>query len=270
MHKPILVTGASSGIGEATAVYLAHKGFRVFAAARRLETLAPLSGLGHGRIEPVELDVTNADSISDAVRDIRRVTDGPLYGVVNNAGIAVAGPVETVPLDAWRAQFETNVFGVVGLIQAVLPDMRAAGHGRIVNIGSVAGRIALPFMGPYAATKHALEGLTDSLRRELAHTGVRVSLIRPTFINTHFGEKEQGELAGHMAPGAPYADRVRTFSKWHERRHPVASSPTVVAEAVHRALTAQTPQDRYTVGEGKFGPSVMRTFFSNPNDGFHA
>ncbi|MEL7200688.1 MAG: SDR family NAD(P)-dependent oxidoreductase, partial [Pseudomonadota bacterium] len=133
MFKPVLVTGASSGIGEATAVFLAHKGFQVFAAARRIQALETLSGMGAGRINPVALDVTDSDSIADAVATIAEDVGGPLYGLVNNAGVAVAGPVEQVPGDEWRRQFETNVVGLVQMTQAVLPQMREANRGRIIN-----------------------------------------------------------------------------------------------------------------------------------------
>ena len=258
MFKPVLVTGASSGIGEATAVHLAHKGFRVFAAARRIQALQTLSGLGAGRIHPVAMDVTDADSIAEALAFINEETAGPLYGLVNNAGVAVAGPVERVPADEWRRQFETNVIGLVAVTQAVLPQMRAAGTGRIINIGSVAGRIVAPFMGPYGASKHAVEGVSDALRRELGGTGIRVSLVRPGFINTHFGEQEQGSLASYMGEDDPYADKVRTFAKWHERKHPSAAPPAEVAEVVYKALTAGRPHSRYTVPASFLGFLALR------------
>ena len=258
MFKPVLVTGASSGIGEATAVFLAHKGFRVFAAARRVQALETLSALGAGRIQPVAMDVTDANSISDAMDHIRQEVGGPLYGLVNNAGVAVAGPVESVPGDEWRRQFETNVIGLVQVTQAVLPQMRSAGTGRIVNIGSVAGRIVAPFMGPYGASKHAVEGISDALRRELIDTGVKISLVRPGFINTHFGEQEQDSLARYMGEDNPYGDKVRAFAKWHERKHPSAAPPSEVAETVYKALTAERPHSRYTVPASFLGFLALR------------
>ncbi|MEL6791343.1 MAG: SDR family oxidoreductase [Pseudomonadota bacterium] len=258
MFKPVLVTGASSGIGEATAVYLAHKGFRVFAAARRAAALETLSGMGAGRIHPVTLDVTDEASIAEATATIAEEAGGPLYGLVNNAGVAVAGPVEQVPGEEWRRQFETNVIGLVQMTQAILPQMRAANQGRIINIGSVAGRIVAPFMGPYGASKHAVEGVTDALRRELVGTGLRVSLIRPGFINTHFGEQEQDSLARYMGEDSPYRDHLHKFAKWHERKHPSAAPATVVAEAVHKALTAARPHSRYTVPSSFLGFLALR------------
>lgn len=257
MHQSVLVTGASSGIGEATAVFLAHKGFRVFAAARRLDKLQELTAVGHGRITPLAMDVTDEASIASAVQKI--ADEGlTLYGLVNNAGVSVMGPIETTPLDEWRRQYETNVFGVVNVARAVLPQMRAAGRGRVVNIGSVAGRIAPPFQGVYASSKHAVEGLTDAMRIELAPHGVKVCLVRPGFINTPFGEQEQEALAKHVGDGMPYAEQVRIFKKWHAEGHPNAPAPTVVAEAVHHALTAERPNTRYTAPKKMIGTLMLR------------
>ena len=245
MHKPVLVTGASSGIGEATAVHLAQKGFRVFAAARRIAKLNELSALGGGRITPIAMDVTDEGSIAKALQEI--ASDGvTLYGLVNNAGVSVTGPIEQVPANEWRRQFETNVVGLVNVTRAVLPQMRDAGAGRIVNVGSVAGRIAAPFFGAYAASKHAVEGLTDSLRREAKFHGVKVSLVRPGFINTEFGHQEQEALEEYMGEGDPYARQVTVFKAWHAKGHPNAKPPAIVAEKIHHALTAAHPHSRYT------------------------
>jgi len=257
MHRSVLVTGASSGIGEATAVHLAHKGFRVFAAARRIEKLNELSGLGAGRITPLAMDVTDDASIADALETI--AAEGlTLFGLVNNAGVSIMGPIESVPLNEWRRQYETNVFGLVNVTRAVLPQMRAAGRGRIINIGSVAGRIASPFQGVYASSKHAVEGLSDSLRRELAPHGVKVSVVRPGFINTPFGHQEQQALEPYAGEGEPYAEQVRIFKKWHAKGHPNAPSPMVVAEAVLHALTAERPHSRYTAPLKMLGALALR------------
>lgn len=255
MYKSVLVTGASSGIGEATAVHLAHKGFRVFAAARRLDKLKTLSGLGGGRITPLEMDVTDEASIAAALAEISD-GGGALYGLVNNAGVSVMGPLEEVPAADWRRQYETNVFGLVSVTRAVLPQMREAGRGRIINIGSVAGRIAAPFQSVYASSKHAVEGLSDSLRRELAPHGVKVSLIRPGFINTPFGAQEQEELERYA--GGAYAEQLKIFKAWHAKGHPNAAGPIVVAEAVHHALTAKRPHSRYTAPAKFLGFLAMR------------
>ena len=257
MHQPVLVTGASSGIGEACAVHLARKGFRVYAGARRLEKLKPLEGLADGGVTGIALDVTDEGSIAAALARIAE--DGrPLFGLVNNAGISVTGPVEEIEMNEWRRQFETNVFGVVAMSRAVMPQMRAAGRGRIVNIGSVAGRLASPFMGAYSASKHALEGLTDAMRREFALHGVKVSLIRPGFVNTPFGEQEQEGLEPFAEEGRPYAEAVARMKAWHAKGHPSGASPFDVADAVHHALTAARPHSRYTVPARYIGPLMMR------------
>ena len=258
MHKPILSTGASSGIGEACAVHLAHKGFTVFAAARRLDVLNDLSGLGGGRIHPVQMDVTSSTSISEALGQIAEHTSTPLFGLINNAGVSVMGPVERVDIDEWKRLYETNVFGLVQVTQAVLPQMREEGLGRIINIGSVAGRIVMPFFSPYASSKHAVEGISDGLRRECEPLGIRVSHIRPGFINTQFGVQEHKSLEPHMQEGEPYSDAVQKFNAWHERGHPNASPPSEVAEVVYHALTASKPHSRYTVPKKYMGYLALR------------
>lgn len=255
MYRPILVTGASSGIGEATAILLAQKGFRVFAAARRAEPLKALEGLQAGRITAVALDVTDATSVANALAFVRREA-GPLFGLVNNAGVSVTGPAELLSDADWRRQFDTNVFGLMAMTRAVLPEMRAQRFGRIVNIGSVAGRIAAPFMGAYAASKHAVEGLSDSLRRELAPFGVKVVVIRPGFIHTGFGVQEQDGLARFETPESPYAQDVATFRRWHAKGHPGGPPPSAVAEKVGEAMTADRPHSRYTV-PARYIPSLM-------------
>lgn len=255
--KSVLVTGASSGIGHATALLLAAHGFRVFAAARRLEKLEDLARQGDGRIVPVALDVTSAASIAAAMRQTSE--DGaPLYGLVNNAGVSVTGPIEETPIAEWRRQFETNVFAVVAMTQAVLPAMRAAGEGRIVNVGSVAGRIVAPFMGAYGSSKHALEGVTDALRREVGRFGLKVSLIRPGFINTPFGEQEQEGFARSARSGGPYAEAAAAFKAWHAKGHPSGAAPEEVARAIRHALVSARPHSRYTVPARYIGSLFLR------------
>jgi NAD(P)-dependent dehydrogenase (short-subunit alcohol dehydrogenase family) len=166
------------------------------------------------------------------------------------------GPLEEVPAADWRRQYETNVFGLVNVTRAVLPQMREAGRGRIINIGSVAGRIAAPFQSVYASSKHAVEGVSDALRRELAPHGVKVSLIRPGFINTPFGAQEQDQLERYA--GGAYAEQIKIFKAWHAKGHPNAAGPIVVAEAVHHALTAQRPHSRYTVPTKMLGFLALR------------
>lgn len=257
MYQSVLVTGASSGIGEAAAVLLAQKGFRVFAAARRIEKLNQLSGLGGGRISPLAMDVTDEASVSKALTEIS-ADGGTLFGLVNNAGVSIMGPFEQISADEWRRQFETNVIGLASVTRAVLPQMRKAGRGRIVNIGSLTGRIAAPFQAPYAASKHAVEGLSDALRREMAPHGVKVSVIRPGFINTPFGHQEQEALSKFTGEREPYAEQVRIFKSWHAKGHPNAPPPTIVAEAVVHALTVDRPNSRYTVPAKMLGFLALR------------
>lgn len=257
MLKPVLITGASSGIGEAAAVHLAQKGFRVYAGARRLGKMKALEGMGEGRIKALELDVTREDSVVAALDEI--AADGrALFGLVNNAGVSAVGPLEEVSLDDWRSEYETNVFGLVALTRAVLPQMREAGAGRIVNIGSLTGRIASPFMAAYASSKHAVEGLTDSLRRELFGSGIKVSLIRPGFINTPFGAQEQRDFAIYAEEGRPYARAVAAYKAWHAKGHPNGAPPSEVAEVIEKALTADHPHSRYTVPPRYLGALLMR------------
>lgn len=257
MHKPVLVTGASSGIGEAIAVYLAQKGFKVYAAARRMDKLNALSGLSDGRIIPLEMDVTDEGSIARALAVISDAGDG-LYGVVNNAGISVFGPCEQVPDNEWRRQFETNVFGLMNVCRAVIPQMREARAGRIINISSVSGRVSTAFVGPYTATKHAVEGLSDAMRRELQPFGVKVSIIRPGFIHTKFGDQEQESLGLYRGEDAPYERYLKNFMDWHVTQHPNAKPPELVAEKAYHALTAGRPHSRYTVPANNIPTIIMR------------
>jgi len=257
LYKSVLITGASSGIGEAIAVRLAAEGFPVWAGARRQDRLASLEGLGGGRIRSLALDVTSPQSIAAAFDRIG--SEGPpLFAVVNNAGVSVTGPIEETPIAEWRRQFETNLFGLVAVTQAALPAFRAARSGRVVNIGSLAGRIVSPFMGVYAASKHAVEAVSDGLRRELRPFGVKVSLIRPGFINTPFGEQEQHGLAPYAEPGRPYAEQVASFKAWHAKGHPNGAPPSRVADAVRHALTSARPHSRYTVPAKYIGPLMLR------------
>ena len=242
--RSVLVTGASSGIGNASAVRLAQAGWRVFGGVRRDEDAARLRDEG---VEPVRLDVTDAAHVASAAESV-----GPeLNGLVDNAGIAIAAPLELVPLDELRRQLEVNVVGQVAVLQAVLPALRRA-RGRVVLMGSVGGRSALPFLGPYAASKHALEALADSLRIELRPFGVRVSIVEPGSIATPIwrkGAERAGELQAEFEPEraalyAPAAARLREVAL--ERGPGV--DPDVVAKAVEHALTASRPKARYLVG----------------------
>ena len=174
----VVITGASTGIGRASALDLDSRGFRVFAGVRKDEDAERLRS-ERPSIEPLRIDVTDADSIAAARDRVTEAVDGAgLAGLVNNAGIAVPGPLEHLPIDEIRRQLEVNLIGQIAVTQAFLPLLRTA-RGRIVNIGSIGGRVALPLLGPYAGSKHAMEGITDSLRRELRPWGIEVSIVRP-------------------------------------------------------------------------------------------
>jgi NAD(P)-dependent dehydrogenase (short-subunit alcohol dehydrogenase family) len=244
----VVITGASTGIGRATAVRLARAGFDVLAGVRREEDGAALHA-DDGRIEPVLVDVTDAGQIA-ALGE--RVAGAPLAGLVNNAGIAVAGPLEGIPLDEMRRQYEVNVFGLLAVTQALLEPIRA-GHGRIVNIGSIGGRINTPFVGPYSSSKAAVRSLSAALRRELRPWDIRVALVEPGALGTPIWRK--GEEGAEETIGA-LPERVRTlYARPLEALVAAtrkiaanASSPDDAAQAVEHALTAQRPRTLYTVG----------------------
>jgi NAD(P)-dependent dehydrogenase (short-subunit alcohol dehydrogenase family) len=244
--RRILITGASSGIGEATALRLARAGWQVLAGVR---TQTDADRLRAERLEPVTIDVTEPAAIA-AVAD--RLGDEPLDGLVNNAGTALAMPLEFLPLDQLRGQLEVNLVGHVAVTQALLPNLRAA-RGRIVNVGSIAGRSALPFLGAYAASKHALEAVTDVLRVELRPFGIEVTVIEPGTIATPIwrkgGERYQ-ELAAELSPelGPLYGERMAHFRKAAEAAGRRAEPADDVAIVVERALTAERPRARYVVG----------------------
>jgi NAD(P)-dependent dehydrogenase (short-subunit alcohol dehydrogenase family) len=249
----ILVTGASTGIGRACALRLAELGYRTFAGVRKAPDGESLRAESSGKIEPVVLDVTCAGSIAAAVA---AVGDGPLAGLVNNAGIAVLGPVELLSVEMWRRQFEVNVIGLVAVTQAFLPLLRR-GPGRIVNIGSVAGRSALPGSGAYDSSKFAVEGITDSLRMELAASGIAVSLIEAGSIATPIWEKsllDVEDLGRQTAPErlAPYAGLLQLAREETAAAARTASPPAAVVKAVVHALTARRPRARYVVGRDAY------------------
>ncbi len=247
----VLITGASTGIGHATAVSLARRGFAVFAGVRREEDAARLAADAPG-VTTLFLDVTDSASIDAAAKDVREATNGRLKGLVNNAGIAVSGPLEFLPLDELRRQLEVNVVGQIAVTQAALPMLREA-NGRVVNIGSIGGRVALPFLGPYAGSKFAMEGLSDSLRRELAPLGVKVSLVQPGPIATSIWERGQSKAESLRADmpaeaQALYGARMDKAQTAARARAEEAIPPTAVADVVAHALTSSRPRTRYLVG----------------------
>lgn len=248
--RAVLVTGCSSGIGQATAALLARSGWPVFATARRAGSLGDLEALG---CRALVLDVTDEESMQRAV-DTVVAAHGAVGVLVNNAGFSQSGPVETVPLDAVRRQFDTNVFGPARLTQLVLPGMRAQGWGRVVNIGSMGGRLTFPGGGYYHATKYALEALSDALRFEVGGFGVDVVLVEPGFIRTGFSEAAAASIDG-TGPDAddPYcafkaavlASTRGVYDRGAMSR--LAGSPDDVARVVLEAITTARPRTRYPV-----------------------
>jgi NAD(P)-dependent dehydrogenase (short-subunit alcohol dehydrogenase family) len=244
----VVVTGASSGIGAATAQRLAQAGFRVLAGVRK-DADAERAGALHDRVEPVRVDVTDQATV-DALA--QAVGDAPLAGLVNNAGISISGPLEFVPLDEWRRQLEVNVIGQVAVTQTLLSALRRA-RGRIVNVGSVGGRVAAPLLSPYTASKFALEGISDSLRRELRGLGVHVAIVEPGAIATRIWEKGTAAAEDMLASAPPEAEQVYgpiidAMRKQARQAAESAIPPDEVAKAVEHALTAPRPRTRYPVG----------------------
>src|SRR5687767_4755136 len=244
----VLVTGASTGIGEATVHHLKSLGFEPIGAVRKDEDAERLGGRG---IRTVRIDVTDAGQIA-AARD--ELGEAPLAGLVNNAGIAVAAPLEFLPMDKLRQQLEINLIGQAAVTQAFLPALRR-GRGRIVMVSSIGGRVALPLVGAYSASKFGLEGLSDSLRRELRGQGVDVILIEPGGVKTPIwkkGERLADEMMGdEMPPEAEQLygrmiERLRAETVKIEQERGI--EPRAVAEAIGTALTASRPRARYLVG----------------------
>jgi NAD(P)-dependent dehydrogenase (short-subunit alcohol dehydrogenase family) len=258
--KTALVTGASSGIGAAIARQLIRDGYRVFAGARRVDRMADLAAEG---ATALPLDVTD-DASMVAVVDAIRADAGRLDVLVNNAGYGSYGSLEEVPIDEGRRQFEVNVFGLARLTQLVLPMMRSRRSGAIVNITSVGGKIYEPFGSWYHATKFAVEGLSDSLRMEVASFGIDVIVIEPGAIRTEWTEISRLNLLRYSGEGPYAADaqrHARMLGKADTTR--LASPPEVVADKVGDALRTRRPRTRYAVGGGARTILFFRKFLSD-------
>lgn len=247
--RAVLITGCSSGIGRATALGLARAGWPVWASARRPESIADLAEAG---CRTLALDVTESASIAAAVSAVER-EHGAVGVLVDNAGYSQSGVFEEVPMAAVRRQFETNVLGLVDLTQRVLPAMRRQGWGRVVIVGSMAGRLTFPGAGFYHATKHALEALADALRFEVSGFGIGVTLIQPGFIRTRFAATAVGSMDGPPEGQGPYADlsaRVADLTRAAYEDPPLswlATGPEAVARTIERAVTARRAPTRRKV-----------------------
>ena len=245
----IVITGASSGIGEACAVHFDKKGFRVFAGVRKASDGEALREKTSDRLTPLVMDVTDPESIADAVGHIERKE---ISGLVNNAGIAVSGPIELIPIPRLREQLEVNVIGQVAVTQAFLPLLRN-GRGRIVNIGSIAGRSALPFTGPYSASKYALEAITDALRMELREWGMSVSIIEPGAVRTPIWDKSLKRADDMLQEISPegldlYRYMLGKMRKAAEHQAHAGCPVEDVVQAVDHAMTSPKPKTRYVIG----------------------
>jgi len=261
-HGAIVITGASTGIGRACALCLDRMGFRVFAGVRRAEDRDSLKRQASERLTPVMLDVMDAASIAAAADLVAgAVGKAGLWGLVNNAGIVVPTPLEFIPLDEFRRQLEVNVTGQIAVTQALLPLLRKA-RGRIVNIGSISGRMPFPLLGPYCASKFALEAVTATLRMELRPWGVHVCIIEPGGISTPIWEKglAAGEdLALRLPPEAHqlYGPLLASMRRFIARPEGIRLPPERVARVVAHALTAKKPKTRYMVGRTAWLGEIM-------------
>ncbi|HSU31417.1 MAG TPA: SDR family oxidoreductase [Bryobacteraceae bacterium] len=254
IQKSVMVTGASSGIGRACAIRLAHQGFRVFAGVRKQEDGMKLELAVGSNLFPVMLDVTDQKSIADVAGTVStQLGSRGLDGLVNNAGIGFSGPLEYLPMEDLHAQYEVNVFGQVAVTQAFLPLIRKAA-GRIINIGSVGDRMAIPFGASLCSSKSALASMTEALRMELHPWGIHVCLIEPGSISTPAVGKvtAQAERLFERLPAEAerlYGSMFRSFLHSMAEREKQGSSPDVVAEIISKALTNRKPRTRYTAGK---------------------
>jgi NAD(P)-dependent dehydrogenase (short-subunit alcohol dehydrogenase family) len=258
----VLVTGASTGIGRATALRLIGRGYTVFAGVRETSDGESLAQGARGRLVPVILDVTDAEAIAAAALTVgEQAGGGGLHALVNNAGVALGGPLEYLPVQTWRTQLEVNVVGQVAVTRAMLPLIRRA-TGRIVFIGSLGGRLGTPLMGPYNASKFALEGIAEALREELRPWNLKVVLIEPGAIKTNIWDKGRAQASeleqalpaeAHERYGALFAALRRLI----ERQDRMGIAPERVAKVIERALVVPSPRARYLVG---VDAKVMGTF----------
>lgn len=256
-RKVVVVTGASSGIGLATARLLAERGYTVYGAIRRPADGEQFSATPN--LRPLLLDVTDAAGIRRAAAEVQTaVTGADIFGgLVNNAGIAVSGPMAYIPPEQLRRQFEVNVFGLVAVTQAFLPLLLANPPGRIINLSSVAGRVVTPFLGPYAASKHAVEAVSDAFRRELMPFGVKVVVIQPGPIATPVWSKEAEETIA-LYRHTPYGPLLERTQKYFQEYETKGLPPEAVAQAIWRALTIPNPRTRYLVAGDRLKAYLRR------------
>jgi len=258
-REAVVVTGASTGIGADAAAALAREGFTAYAGVRSDGDAARIAAT-HERVRPVRIDVTDAASIAAAAQTVAAGGE-PLRAVVCNAGIAVAGPLEFLPVEQLRRQFEVNVLGAVAVAQAFLPQLRAS-PGRLVFVGSISGRLAVPFIAPYSASKFALRAIADALRTELRRAGIAVSLIEPSSVKTPIWQKgrdSRESLLAMLGPEAAqrYGAEVEAVFAQTQREEKIAMPVADVSRAIVHAVTARTPRARYLLGAGARAGSIV-------------
>jgi short-subunit dehydrogenase len=257
----VIVTGASAGIGEAASRRLTDEGATVVISARRadrLEDVRQQIESDGGRALAIVGDITSAEDRERLVQETTREF-GRIDGLVNNAGYGQRGPIELVPIEAIRQNFETNVFSLIALTQLVIPIMRRQESGRIVNISSVAGRIARPMSSVYDATKHALEAISDGLRGELAQFGIKVVIIEPGMIVTEFGSVADANVREMIDNSGPYKELFERSFVAIQRMRRMSGKPQDIAEVICRALSAGNPRPRYAApGHARFAIAAKR------------
>ena len=249
-QRVVLITGASSGIGQSAARLFAQRGYKVFGSSRNPTVATAIPG-----VEIVPLDVRADDSVRACVESVSS-RNGRIGVLINNAGYELAGALEELSVEEARTQFETNFFGVVRVVNAVLPIMRQQQHGQIINVSSLAGLSPIPFMGMYSASKFALEGYTEALRQEVRPFNIHVSMVEPAFLNTPIAQHRQIS-AGRIIDYEPWRERALRAIRTHEERGP---GPELVAEALLEIVSSDAPRLRYVVGRQAISVSRFRRF----------
>jgi NAD(P)-dependent dehydrogenase (short-subunit alcohol dehydrogenase family) len=260
-RKSFLITGASSGIGKAAVLLLVQKGHLVFAGVRTQKAMEEIGQLSTN-VHPIHIDVTNRESILSAKSRIEQtIPEKTLHGLVNNAAIAISAPMEFVPIDEVQKQMDVNVTGLIAITQAFLPMLRN-GNGRIVNVGSLSGLLTTPFLGPYCASKYAVEAITDAMRMELHSSGIKVSLIEPGSIKTPMWRNSLSmaeSIEKKMLPGhESYRKAVNSFREVAIKTGDAGIAPEKVALKIAHALLSSSPKTRYLVGSDAFIYSVFK------------
>jgi len=259
--RSVLVTGASTGIGRAAALRLDRSGWKVFAGVRKAEDAESLQASASPRLTPVFLDVTDPEQVAAAAELVERESEEGLGGLVNNAGVAIPGPLETIPLEDFRHQLEVNLIAYVAVAQALLPQVRRA-EGRVVFVSSIGGRIAFPFAGAYHVSKFGTEAMGDVFRQELRPWNLKVSIIEPGSIDTPIWERGQrkGDEIEAKSPQTKllYGNAIEKFRKLIEDTAERGIPPEKVARAISHALESKRPKSRYLVGlDAKLQARIM-------------